>query len=372
MIAKTRRPLVVSILILSTICFVVTAQLTNVRHANAQQAAQQPRTAEQAFKNIQVIKNMPANQLQNAMAFMSASLGVDCSYCHTPPAMEKDDKPTKATARRMLVMVNEINKNFGEKMVVNCATCHRGSTKPITVPPLPSLATPFAAGIANASQELLPSVDEVLDRYIKALGGARSLDKVTTRVRKGSIELAGLQGTFEVYEVAPTKSLLIGSMPPPLGSLQQAFDGTTGWMKTQGGVFDMRGETLAQARREAAFYGDVKLKEQFKLMSVAGIERIDGREFYVVRGTRADDQIEKLFFDVTTGLLARRSWEVPTYFGALQNANDYDEYRKVGSVRLPFAIRKARSGQIFRQRITDIKLNVPIDDARFKKPVVQK
>ena len=64
-----------------------------------QQPPQQPKTAEQAFKNIQVIKSMPAGQLQNAMSFMAASLGVDCSHCHTPPAMEKDDKPAKQTAR---------------------------------------------------------------------------------------------------------------------------------------------------------------------------------------------------------------------------------------------------------------------------------
>src|SRR5215475_10013122 len=74
----------------------------------------------EGFKNIQVLKDMPASQLQAAMSFMAASLGVECSHCHTPPAMEKDEKPAKQTARRMLVMMNDINKNFGDKILVNC------------------------------------------------------------------------------------------------------------------------------------------------------------------------------------------------------------------------------------------------------------
>jgi len=118
---NTRRvSLIITCVVVLT--FLSITQLADRRVVEAQQPARQPRTAEQAFKNIQVIKTMPASQLQSAMSFMAASLGVDCSYCHTPPAMEKDDKATKQTARRMLIMMNEINKNFGDKTVVNCAT----------------------------------------------------------------------------------------------------------------------------------------------------------------------------------------------------------------------------------------------------------
>jgi hypothetical protein len=71
-----------------------------------------PQTAEQRFKNIQVFKNLPATQLDPTMAFISGSLGVRCSYCHVNQ-FEKDDKPTKVAARRMIQMVLNINKgNF--------------------------------------------------------------------------------------------------------------------------------------------------------------------------------------------------------------------------------------------------------------------
>ena len=143
-------------------------------------------------------------------------------------------------------------------------------------------------------------------------------------------------------------------------------------MAERSGVFDMSGDGLEQVKREWIFYGDVKLEEQFKTMNVSGRERIDGREFYVVLGTRPDDQIERLYFDTQTNLLVRRTYETPTYLGGLPNTTDYDDYRKVGSVRLPFQIRKARGGNFFLQTITDYKLNLKIEDDKFKKPVAPK
>jgi hypothetical protein len=114
------------------------------------------------------------------------------------------------------------------------------------------------------------------------------------------------------------------------------------------------------------------LKEQFKTTTVTGRERLDGRDLYVVEGTRPNGQVEQLFFEVQSGLLIRRQWQTPTYFGGLPQANDFDDYRKVGNVRLPFLIRKARAGSTFLQTVSEYKLNVKIDDSKFKKPVAQK
>jgi photosynthetic reaction center cytochrome c subunit len=330
------------------------------------QNSQTPRTAAQVFKNIQVIKDMPASQLQGTMSFMAASLGVDCSHCHTPPAMDKDDKPAKQTARRMLVMMNEINKNFDGKTVVNCATCHQGHTRPTAAPPLPSLAAPI---ISTAAAGPLPTVDQILERYVKALGGEQALSKIKTRKRVGAVEVAGVQGTFELYEAAPNKQLLTGTLPPPFGSVTQAVDGDTGWVKNQSGLFDMSGGGLAQAKLEANFYLDTRLKEQFKSMTVAGRLREGNREFYVIDASRPDGTTEKLFFDVQSGFLVRRSSETRTFFGALPNATDFDNYKKVGTIWLPFAVRRLRSGTMFVQNISEYKLNVTMDDAIFKKPL---
>ncbi len=92
-------------------------------------------TAELKYKNIQVMKGMPASRLMPVMMMFTKSLGVECSYCHNSNEFAKDDKPTKATARRMLKMVHQINdQNFVETRPVSCWTCHRGSTKPESQP----------------------------------------------------------------------------------------------------------------------------------------------------------------------------------------------------------------------------------------------
>ena len=74
-----------------------------------QQAEQTGQTAGQHYKNIQVLKDIPADQLPNAMQYVAASLGVQCNFCHVQGQFESDEKPMKATARKMMQMVNSIN-----------------------------------------------------------------------------------------------------------------------------------------------------------------------------------------------------------------------------------------------------------------------
>src|SRR5437879_1855445 len=95
----------------------------------------QPKLAEEQFKNIQVLKGIPADQLIPTMQFISASLGVECEYCHVEGAFEKDDKKPKQTARKMIEMVFGINKvNFENRREVTCYSCHSGTTQPVGIP----------------------------------------------------------------------------------------------------------------------------------------------------------------------------------------------------------------------------------------------
>jgi len=110
--------------------------LENLRKAIA---GQENKPAEEVFKNIQMLKGMPAGRLLRVMELGYArSLGVNCTHCHVADAWEKEDKPTKQIAREMNAMVSVINndqlkkiKNLkGPNSIINCTTCHRGQTKP--------------------------------------------------------------------------------------------------------------------------------------------------------------------------------------------------------------------------------------------------
>jgi Photosynthetic reaction centre cytochrome C subunit len=97
-----------------------------------------PQLAEEAYKNIQVLKGMPAARLPVVMGFFTRWLGVNCAHCHVAGDFVSDAKPAKQTARKMLNMVTAINRDsFGGSGPVTCWTCHRGSVKPESLPAQP-------------------------------------------------------------------------------------------------------------------------------------------------------------------------------------------------------------------------------------------
>src|SRR5437660_10987766 len=96
--------------------------------------AQQPaRTAAQAYKNIQVLKDIPNTQLIPTMRFISTSLGVECEFCHMGD--RSVDTPNKNTARKMMTMMMSINNtSFNGRMNITCYTCHHGNSSPVGTP----------------------------------------------------------------------------------------------------------------------------------------------------------------------------------------------------------------------------------------------
>ena len=100
--------------------------------------------AEQVYKNIQILKGMPASRVLAIMnRGFSNSLGVSCSHCHVTGEFDSESKPTKQIARDMWGMVATINNDLLKKIpniksanpVVNCGTCHNGRARPGVVAP---------------------------------------------------------------------------------------------------------------------------------------------------------------------------------------------------------------------------------------------
>ena len=131
------------------------------------------RPAEQAYKNIQVMKGVPRERGDpRGMHMIKASLDVDCTFCHIEQQFDKDDVAMKTVARRMWQMMTEINRaNFGGRQVVGCYTCHKGHAIPEDVPPLPAPAP--APETATAAKPALPTIDQVLTKYIRRLAASR-------------------------------------------------------------------------------------------------------------------------------------------------------------------------------------------------------
>src|ERR1700721_130533 len=110
------------------------------------------KTAGEAFKNIQVLKDIPAGELMPSMRYVSAALGVGCDYCHEADHFDNDDKPTKQRARNMMKMMFAINQDdFNGRREVTCYTCHRGVARAVNIAPLSS--APNATGRVSESGE---------------------------------------------------------------------------------------------------------------------------------------------------------------------------------------------------------------------------
>ncbi len=338
---------------------------------------------EQVFKNIKVLNGMPQSQLYPTMRFMAASLDFGCGSCHVikdgriDPAL--DDKPEKQTARQMIKMVMELNKNLGRgDTVVTCYTCHRGNSTPQRAPVLP-LTQPSSRTGATVSTAA-PSVDEILNKYFVAIGGKAAADQIRSCVLKGTTTTAiGQTVPYEAETATPDKGHESFAIQDETGrcggdsrcEYARVINGQQGWLKSGGGVQELMGEQFGDQKLSFPMFAILKLKDQYSDFRVAGREQINDAQVYVVNATRLDGKSERLYFDVETGLLRRRVGYLRTLIATIPQQTDYENYRAVDGVKLPFKITTSYvdpgSRPIVRE-FTEIKLNVPTPDAKFEKP----
>ncbi len=338
----------------------------------AKPAIEVPKTAEQQFKNIQVLKDIPADQLIPTMQFIAASLGVDCEFCHVEHEMQKDDKKTKVTARKMITMELAINKNhFDNEIDVTCYTCHRGTPHPVATPILSAEANrpaPPKNEEATETKPNLPSADQILDKYLAAVGGAGALMKIKSRVQKGNLAAGPMQVPIEVYSEAPDKRVSISHTQG--GESVTAFNGEVGWLSIRNGFHRMTAPEREAARIDAELYFPARVRELYKDFSVKPGEEINGHATYLViaKASAPNQPSLQLYFDPSTGLLLRQMRFAQTPLGRNPTQIDYADYRDADGVKIPYQWTLTRPNGSFTIKIDQVRQNVPIDQKLFVAP----
>lgn len=354
----------------ASLCAVTVFALMSVRAQNADQtpAKEAPKTASQQFKNIQVLKDAPADQVIPAMQFITASLGVDCDYCHVEHAFEKDDKKPKVTARKMMEMMLTINsENFENHREVTCYTCHQGSAKPVGIPVISDREKKPEVAPATINATGDPPAETLLDNYLAAVGGAAALQKITSRVAKGSVTAFGDQHlAVDIYAKAPDKRVSVMHMKN--GESVTAYNGTVGWLAVSGRVHMMNSQESFGARMDADFTFPADVKALYTQWETKPGEKIGGRDTWLVIGHNEGQPPLRLYLDQKTGLLLRLIRYVDSPLGYNPTQLDYADYRAADGVQIPFRWTVARPGNHFTIQIEQLQQNVPVDEAKFVPP----
>jgi photosynthetic reaction center cytochrome c subunit len=338
-----------------------------------QPAPTKPRMTDEAYKNIQILKGIPADQLIPAMQFITSSLGVECSFCHIAGAFEKDDKKPKQTARKMMQMMFAINQNdFEGHREITCYSCHRGSAHPLATPIIAETATQAIPGdMLDEHESIPPEVprpEQTVARYVDALGGASAIGKLSTRVEKGTVDLSGRQFPIDIFSKSPGKRISVIHLPN--GDGITAYDGTSGWTSApHGPVREIPAPEVASAQLDADLQLPLHLKQLFSDLRTGKPEKIGDHDVYVVSGISAGQPAAKFYFDEQSGLLLRMLRYVDSPLGRNPTQIDYADYRDQGGVKVPFQRTIARPGSRFTIRIEQAQDNVPVDDAKFARPV---
>ncbi|MBZ5687160.1 MAG: c-type cytochrome [Acidobacteriia bacterium] len=337
-----------------------------------------PKKAEEQFKNIQVLKGTPAEQVFPTMQFITASLGVECEFCHVQNAFDKDDKKPKQTARKMMEMMFAINKNnFDGHREVTCYSCHRGNAHPVAIPaviadePLRKPGEPHGMesgpNPGEAKNNEGPTAEHLIDKYVQAAGGEAAIQKVNSRVMKGTIDFGGMSLPIDIYAKDPLKRISFTHMAE--GDNITAFDGREGWLGMSGHPLrEMHGSDLDGAAIDADLHLAAHLRQMFSESRTEGTEKIGDHDAYVVVGQREGKPPIRLYFDKQTGLLVRLVRFGETALGWLPTQIDYADYRDVDGVKVPYRWTLARPSGRFTIQVNELKQNVPVDDGRFAKP----
>lgn len=341
-----------------------------------------PPLAEEVFKNVPVLRGMPVDEFMDTMGMFAAATGLNCTDCHTTNTNDSwanfaAETPLKQTARRMIVMVNALNKtSFGGQRKVTCYTCHQGGQRPRVVPDLrvqygAPTEDPNDVDIAVPNIPGLPAATQILDNYITAIGGTQQLARLTSYVAKGTYDgydTGHVEVPVEVYAKAPDQRAMI--VHAPFGEKVSTYDGRAAWVASPDRpipLMPLTGGNLDGARVETLLAFPAQLRQAFAEWRV-GVTTIEDRDVYVLQGTRARQLPVNLYFDQESGLLVRLVRWNDTAVGRVPTQMDYADYRDVAGVKIPFRWITTWTNGRHTIVLSNVQPNVPIAATRFGPP----
>lgn len=221
-----------------------------------------------------------------------------------------------------------------------------------------------------AAEAGLPSAEQVIARYVEALGGEAAVRAPKSFTMRGrfSMPAAGLDGEFRLLSMAPDKQLSAITLPG-VGEIRQGFDGTHGWMLNPiTGPMLFEDAMLRQARFQADFFAPLHDRRRYRSMETMARESFRGREAHKLRLVTTDGDEIVEFYDVETGLLTGMEITAETAMGPQTIKSALFDYKVVAGMKLPTRIEQELGpGMLQTVTFTSITRD-DVDPAAFELP----
>ena len=227
----------------------------------------------------------------------------------------------------------------------------------------------FACADAEAQAQAAPTVEQVLARYVQALGGREAILKVTSRTMSGAFQLNGKDnGTVEVVYKTPNRYRSMVNING-YGVVDSGHDATGGWESSpQQPLRPQAGSDLARTRRELDLHKAVKMGQMFRSITFKSRGKAGERDAWLLVAVPAEGHPETMYFDTETGLLLRVDLQLDTEDGAVAVERHYEDYRDVGGVKVAHTIHFVNPGTSYTLRFSTVTHNTSIEEGRLARP----
>jgi zinc protease len=193
---------------------------------------------------------------------------------------------------------------------------------------------------ANAPVKTDVTGAQVIDSYIKAIGGKEALDKVKSVYSTGKMEIMGQKLDFSVKQMVPNKEMIeikLGAQT----AMKEMFDGSTGYRMQMGNKQDLSPDEVKEKAGIKGLFEQLFYKEAGYKIEVKGVEKINGADAYVLLVTSPAGKTKTEYYDVKSGFMVKSSEMTKEANMETEQAITYDNYKKVGDIYFPYKVVRA-------------------------------
>lgn len=233
--------------------------------------------------------------------------------------------------------------------------------------------------LLSATPAIAQTADEIVEKHLAAIGGREALGRIRTRVSTGTVTVTtpvgDLAGTVDAFATAPDKSRTlvkvdVTALGAGIVTNDQRFDGTTGYViDSLNGDRDITGTQLDALKNNGFPTAWLDYKTRGHAVALSGKEMLGARPVFVLEVTPKAGPKMRSWIDAETFMILKTSVTVDApAVGPVEQIMEFDDYRTVDGVKVPFLVKSINSLQTVTGVLTDVKHNVEIDEASFRKP----